>query len=170
MFASVSHIRPSRLKEAGRPDGGYTIVEVLLVIVILAVLGTIAGPRFFDNEVFDERAYYDELVGALRYAQKTAVASGCSVRVIVGVSAYALSQQQNAGGHCDSSDVSFPLPVRLSTGEVMAGSAPAAITTAPTLTFVYNALGQTNLAANQSLAVGARALTIQADSGLVITP
>lgn len=169
MIAVATNIRPARLKVAGHRNRGYTIVEVLLVIVILAILGTVAGPRFFDNDAFDERAYYDELVSALRYAQKTAVASGCPVRVDVGVTSYALSQQTIAAGHCDASDASFPVPVRLPTGEVMSGTAPDGITTAPTATVTYNALGQTSLAANQALAVGARTLTVQADSGLVVT-
>lgn len=170
MVATVSYLRPPRLKEAGRHNGGYTIVEVLLVIVILAILGTVAGPRFFDNDAFDERAYFDELVSALRYAQKIAVASGCPVRVAVGVSTYALAQQAVSSGHCDPTDSSFAVPVRLSTGEIMSATAPNGITTVPTVTFVYNALGQTNLGANQALSVGARTLTIQSDSGLVVTP
>lgn len=153
---------------AGRRHRGYTIVEVLLVIVILGVLGTVAGPRFFDNDVFDERAYYDELVSALRYAHRTAIASGCPVRVDVGVSSYALAQQAVSAGHCDAADASFPVPVRLPTGELMSGTAPTGITTAPTTTLVYNALGQTSLGANQVLAVGGRTLTIQAESGLVV--
>ena len=169
MNATVAHIRPVRVYEAGRRSRGYTIVEVLLVIVILAILGTVAGPRFFDNDVFDERAYYDELVSALRYAQKTAVASGCPVRVDVGVNTYSLSQQAVAAGHCDALDASFPVPVRLPTGEAMSGTAPTGITTAPTATVVYSALGRTDLGANQALAVGSRTLTIEAESGLVVT-
>lgn len=169
MLATASNSRPARSNAAVRFSRGYTIVEVLLVIVILAILGAVAGPRFFDNDAFDERAYYDELVSALRYAQKTAVASGCPVRIDVGVTSYALAQQAAAAGHCDAGDASFPVPVRLPTGEVTSGTAPAGITTAPTATVTYNALGQTNLAANQALAVGARTLTIQADSGLVVT-
>ena len=168
MNATVAHIRPARIHDAGRRNRGYTIVEVLLVIVILGVLGTVAGPRFFDNDAFDERAYFDELVSALRYAQRTAVASGCPVRVDVGVSTYALSQQAVSGGHCDAADASFPVPVRLPTGEVMSGSAPSGITTAPTTTVTYSALGRTNLGANQALAVGGRTLTIHAESGFVV--
>jgi MSHA pilin protein MshC len=170
MHSPGAHIRPLRLKQAGHRNGGYTIVEVLLVIVILGILGSVAGPRFFDNKTFDERAYYDELVGALRYAQKTAVASGCPVRVSVGVSGYSLTQQASNGSHCNAADASYPLPVRLSTGQVMSGSAPAGITTAPTLTLIYNALGQTSLASDQALSIGTRSLNIQAESGLVVTP
>ena len=168
MNASAAHIRPGRWADAGRGDRGYTIVEVLLVVVILGILGTVAGPRFFDNDAFDERAYYDELVSALRYAQKTAIASGCAVRVDVGVTSYALTQQSAAAGHCDVSDATFPVPVRLPTGESMNGAAPAGITTAPTTTFTYSPLGRTSLGVNQALTVGGRTLTIQAESGFVV--
>ena len=153
-----------------RPSKGYTIVEVLLVVVILAIIGTLAGPRFFDNTSFDERAYYDELVSALRYAQKIAVASGCPVRVTVAPTSYVLAQQSPLAGRCDPGDASFPVAVLLSTGEPVSGTAPPNVSAAPAVTIVYNALGQTNLAASQSIAIGSRLLQVQADSGLVVTP
>lgn len=153
-----------------RPSKGYTIVEVVLVVVILAIVGTLAGPRFFNNAAFDERAYHDELVSALRYAQKIAVASGCRVRVSIAATSYALTQQASLAGHCDPGDSSFPVVVLLPTGDPASGTAPAGVTAAPSVNFDYNALGQTSLAANQSIAVGARSFEVQADSGLVLTP
>lgn len=149
---------------------GYSIVEVVLVVVILAIIGTLAGPRFFDNAAVDERRYTEELASALRYAQKIAVASGCRVRVSIGASSYALSQQAQLAGHCDASDASYPVPVRLSTGETMAGVAPTGVFTSPSLNLIYNPLGQTSLAADQLLVVGSRSLTVSADSGLVRIP
>lgn len=149
---------------------GYTIIELVLVIVILAVLAAMAGPRFFDNSAFDERAYYDEVVSALRYAQKVAVASGCRVQVSLGVTDYALAQQPAQAGHCDPLDANFVVPVRLSTGDAVNGTAPAGITTIPTVTFVYTPLGQTSFASDQTVTVGSRAMIIQAESGLVATP
>ncbi len=151
-------------------NGGYTVVELVLVIVIIAILGAVAGPRFFDNAAFDERAYLDELVSSLRYAQKIAVASGCRVRADIAAGGYALRQQAPQAGHCDPADASFPLPVQLSTGQTMSGTAPAGVVTTPAITLIYDALGRTNLAANQTLSVGPRTLSIQADSGLVTMP
>jgi len=153
-----------------RREAGYSLVELVLVIVILATIGMLAGPRFFDNDAFDERGYYDELASALRYAQKIAVASGCRVAVDITVNTYALSQQAPLAGHCDPTDASFPLAVRLSTGDVVSGTAPGSIVTAPPITIVYDALGRTNLAADQVISVGSRSLTVEASSGLVVTP
>lgn len=145
------------------------MVELVLVIVIVGVLGAIAGPRFFSHSTFDERAYYDELVTSLRYAQKVAVASGCRVRVDITATTYSLTQQSPQAGHCDSTDASFPIPVRLASGENMNGSAPDGISAAPAITLIYEPLGRTNLAANQIISVGSRTLTIQSESGLVVT-
>ncbi|MDX1516204.1 MAG: GspH/FimT family pseudopilin [Woeseiaceae bacterium] len=162
-----SRVRSASLR---RFESGYTIVEVVLVIVILAVLGTVAGPRFFDNASFDERTYYDELVSALRYAQKVAVASGCRVQVQIAAASYSASQQTGSLGHCDAADTSYPTPVRLSSGDPLAGNAPAGTLTSPALTLIYTPLGSTDLLANQALVVGSRTLVVQADSGLVVTP
>lgn len=139
-------------------------------MLIVAILGAAAGPRFFDNDVFDERAYLDELASSLRYAQKVAVASGCRVRADIAAGSYALTQQSPLTGHCDPADASFPVPVLLSTGQAMAGTAPSGVVTAPAISIVYDALGRTNLSANQTLSVGPRTIVIQAESGLVTTP
>ncbi|MGB5491996.1 MAG: GspH/FimT family pseudopilin [Woeseiaceae bacterium] len=152
------------------PQCGYTIVELVLVMVIIAILGAVAGPRFFDNAAFDERAYLDELASSLRYAQKIAVASGCRVRADIAAGGYALTQQAPQAGHCDPADASFPLPVLLSTGQTMSGIAPSGVVTSPSISIVYDALGRTNLAANQVLTVGPRTILVQANSGLVTTP
>ncbi len=151
-------------------ERGYTIVELVLVIVILGVIGVVAAPRFFNDTTFDERAYFDELASAMRYGQKLAVASGCNVRVAISGSGYVLTQQAALSGHCNPADSSYPVPVLLSSGDAVTGSAPAGVTTTPAVTFVYTALGQTTLGANQDLTIGSRVLSIQADSGLVYSP
>jgi MSHA pilin protein MshC len=167
-----SALSPRSRNGCGSPGlhRGYTIVELVLVMVIIGILGAVAGPRFFDNSAFDERAYLDELASSLRYAQKISVASGCRVRADIAAGSYTLTQQAPQAGHCDPADASFPLPVLLSTGQTMNGSAPAGVVTAPAITLIYDALGRTNLVSNQVLTIGPRTILIQADSGLVTTP
>jgi MSHA pilin protein MshC len=60
---------------------GFTIVELVVVIIILGIISAVAAPRFFDLQDYKELAFKDELVSALRFAQKRAVASGCAVMV-----------------------------------------------------------------------------------------
>lgn len=49
------------------------MVELVMVIVILGILAVVALPRMSDSSAFRSAAFQDEVVAALRYAQKTAV-------------------------------------------------------------------------------------------------
>jgi len=149
---------------------GFTMVELVLVIVILGVLASIAGPRFFGNREFSERGYRDELAATLRYAQKVAVASGCPVRTSVNAAGYTLNQQAVLNGHCDPADSSYSMPVLLANGQVAAGTTPVGVTVVPALVLHYDTLGRTDLASDETVTVGSQSLTIQAASGLVLTP
>lgn len=146
--------------------GGFTLVELVVVIVILAVLGSIAMPRFFGERVFAERGYYEEVVATLKYAQKLAVASGCPVRVAIDPAGYEARQQQPVSGRCDPSGA-WSLPVMLSDGEALAGTAPGGVTAAPSVAIVFDALGRTGLAADQAISVGGWSMTVRAASGYV---
>ena len=53
---------------------GFTIVELITIIVIMGILAAMAAPRFFDRNVFDSRGFYDQVISTLRYAQKAAIA------------------------------------------------------------------------------------------------
>lgn len=56
-------------------ERGFTMVEVVVVIVILGILAVIAIPRLSGGSGFDDRRLREETVSALRFAQKTAIAS-----------------------------------------------------------------------------------------------
>ena len=156
-------------QRCGFRQRGYTLVELVLVIVILGILGTVAGPKFFGRSDFDDRAWYDELASAMRYGQKVATASGCPVQVTITGTSYALTQQTSASGHCNSADGSYPKPVLLPSGDAIAGSAPSGASVSPATSFIFDAQGRTSLGADQTFVVGSRTMTVRAGSGLVIT-
>lgn len=65
-----------------RPDrAGFTMVELIMVMVLIGILGAVAGSRFFDRQVFESRAYADQAKALIRYAQKLAIAQNRPVFV-----------------------------------------------------------------------------------------
>lgn len=53
---------------------GFTLIELVVTLMVLGILSVTVLPRFFDRRDFDARAFLDQTAGALRYAQKAAVA------------------------------------------------------------------------------------------------
>lgn len=62
-------------------QGGFTMVELVVVIVLVGVLGAIGAARFFNRSGFDAAAFADRSAAMLRYAQKLAVAQNRNVYV-----------------------------------------------------------------------------------------
>ena len=151
-------------------QSGFTLVETVVVITILAIIAAIAAPRFVDNQAFADRGYFEELADALKVAQKLAVGTGCPVRFVIDAGGYEARQQAGAAGRCAAGDTSWATPIVLADGTNLAGSAPAGTNVSPALTVVFGPLGSTDLAVNQTVTVGGWGLVIHAASGFIDVP
>lgn len=144
---------------------GYTLVELVLVMAILAILAAFAAPRFFSAEPFDERGYADALAGALRAAQKAAVATGCPVRLEIDAEGYRARLPAAAGNGCQSPAVDWTTPLTLPDGDVVEGEARAVVAPAAA-TLTFDASGAL-LAPVEALQVGPWRITVDATTGYV---
>lgn len=146
---------------------GYTIVELVTVIVILAIVAAIAGPRFFGTRAFTERGYADEVASSLRYAQKIAVASGCNVRFAITAAGYNATQQAASGNRCNTGSAVYSTTVRRPDGTNLSGTPPADANVTSSATMIFDGKGAI-VSGAANLTIGAYTLVVDANSGFVV--
>lgn len=86
------HTRPPR-------PGGFTLVELIAILVVVGILAGFAAPRFFQRQGFDALAYTDQMKALLRYGQKIAIAQGRNVFVRLNGSSAALCYDAACTSH-----------------------------------------------------------------------
>jgi len=96
------------------------MVELVIVIILIGILGTVAASRFFERTSFDTVAWTEQVKATLRYAQKVAIAQNQSVFV---------HMTQDRVSVCLADDAACPAPdarVRAPGGANSASSATRA--------------------------------------------
>ncbi len=140
---------------------GFTLVELILVIVLLAIISAIALPRFFNQSSFKERVFFDDTLNAVRYAQKIAVATGCNIRFSVSANSYSVLKDNS----CNSGSFSSNIPVKhpADSTENYTGAQNNVSLTAVHSNTTFDALGRAD--SDNTISVGSRQISIIAATG-----
>ncbi len=147
-------------------NSGFTLVELIGVLIIVGILSAVAVPRFFDTQSFDGRGFYDQTLSMLRYAQKTAIAQRTNVFVNVSGSAICLSYTADAS--CNGTGVIYVRNPADQSDFVKAP--PSGVTLAGSVaSFAYSGLGRPDQSATISIIYGGttRTITVEAETGYV---
>lgn len=145
------------------PQLGFTLVELVAIIVLAGILAAVAGPRFFTASTFAARGYTDAAAGFLRYAQKLAVARHTAVTTRI--DATGLSLCATAANPCADANPwpgpqgETPYRVDVPNGVTLAGSAASVS---------FDAQGRPSTGVTLTITGDtARVLTVEAETGYV---
>lgn len=162
--AGVQHLfaMPVKLryyKQCASKPNGFTLTELVAVIVIVGIVAAVAIPRFFDRNVFDSRSFYDQVISTLRYAQKAAIAQHSYV--CVGYATNSISLTYGATAACGS-NLAGP------TGQApYTIAAPSGVTLSGGAAFSFDALGRPSAAQSISVSGYSSAIAVEAETGYV---
>jgi MSHA pilin protein MshC len=150
---------------------GFTLVELVMVMIVTGVLAVAVIPRFFNRQDFQDKGFYDETLAILRYGQKAAIVQRRSVCVTFTGTTVTLRIAANPSpatcvtGTPDASTVNLVSPTGASPFVVTAkGSAAFSLVPA---NFKFNALGQP-LAANDALLGAAQTFTVSQVGNIMV--
>ena len=147
---------------------GFTLVELVMVIVLLGTLSAVALPKFFEKNTYSERAFFDDTLNAVRYAQKLAVATGCNVQVSISSNSYTLTRQGTSSStSCPGgSTYTLAVPHPGSGASSYSGTESGVTLTSTVSSFIFNALGSVSTDAMLTVN-GSRTISVIAETGFV---
>jgi MSHA pilin protein MshC len=116
---------------------GFTLIELIIIMMIVSVLAIAAIPRLLGTQTFDARSFHDQTVAALRYAQKAAIAQRRTVCVTAGTGSITLTIASAAGS--STCDTSLAGPTGSSPFAI---NAPSGVSYSAAASFSFSSLGQ----------------------------
>jgi MSHA pilin protein MshC len=86
-----------RAPRRGDRHAGFTMIELIVVMILAGILGAVAIGRFFDNDTIVVREYSDQAKAIIRYGQKLAIAQNRPIYVSATANRFALCTAPGCG-------------------------------------------------------------------------
>jgi MSHA pilin protein MshC len=138
---------------------GFTLIELILVLVLLGVLAVFAGPKVLNIGDLNARGFHDQTLGLLRFAQKAAIAQRRTVCVAFTQTSLTLTVASAAA--ISTCNTALAGPAGAATVTARAGIQY----TATPAGFSYDGLGQPSAAQSFQVATVSRTITVEAQTG-----
>ena len=71
---------------------GFTLVELIVVILLIGILSIFAAPKFVNDDSFKARGLADELITAIRHTQRLSMTRGENHRIIITTTNYTVEK------------------------------------------------------------------------------
>lgn len=151
---------------------GFTLPEIILVLVLLGIVAAVALPRMISDRGFSEYGFAEELSSAMRYAQQVAVARNGPVRVELDADRFRICLGANPCALDPDRYLLNPGSGRFWNGaEGGQGLAPSGIGMTPRTTVIFQGMGQAVLepagVEAACIVIGERSIRIAAETGHV---
>ena len=149
------------------PACGFTLVELVIVVVLAAVVSIFVAPKFLGSGDYYSRGFHDETLALLRYAQKAAIVQRRPVCVFFSSNSASLKidADRSAGTGTNGCEANLAGPRGDTPGQITARGT-VQYSSVPS-TVVFDGLGQP--ASGQTIQVvgAANQITIESVTGYV---
>ena len=133
---------PEKIRQVLAESQGYTMIELIMVVVLIAVVSVSVLPKFFDTSTITVEGAAEMVAADIRYTQELAMSTNSAKTIVFTTT--------NTYYTVDSRNVNLPSKVTISSGA----------------TFTFNSLGEPTTGGGSSVTLdaGAETKTITVDS------
>lgn len=159
---------PAKPLAGGGRNAGFTLLELVVVLVLLGALAVVAVPRLTESS-FRSAAFAEQVAAAFRYAQRLAVATGCEVQVDVSETTHSYALHRRADGSDTSCGTAGPFTLAVlnpAGGGAFAAVATGGVRVTQGLTLRFDAQGLPTPNGGTVIVAG-RSIVIEAETGHV---
>jgi len=147
------------MKDSLRLQRGFTVIELIDVIVLLGILSATVLPKFFEKSGYKERVMFDDTLSAVRYAQKLAVATGCNMQFSISSNAFQILHANT----CSSTNYGLAVAHPATQTPPYTGSESGI--SLPDTTITFNAIGEAVVSNN--ITIGSKMINIVPATGFI---